>query len=471
MNKTECKIGNTLDLLKELDNESIQLIITSPPYWGLRDYGEEAKVVWDREDSNCEHKWGDIDFKQHSGRGDCQKSGKYSEQKAIPDKKLKSAFCKKCGAWYGQLGLEPTLELYLNHLLQITSELKRVLKPDGVMFWNHGDCYGGSLLGYGASAPSKTGFQAPCTIDEKYTSEKPPMAGYKAKCMVMQNYRLILKMIDEQGWILRNDIIWYKPNHMPSSVKDRFANSYEHVFMLVKKRKYYFDLDAVKEEPKYMEVWSRKGSKKGTPYENNNPRLRWGLTKHEIATDRTGNYSYNDPLHKRPLNVKGKNPGDLWKITTKPFKEAHFATFPEKLIEPMIKVGCPEWVCKKCGKAKKRIIEPSEEYKKYLGDSWNDNDKIKAFSVGQRKDDTKGHRVTADYKTVGWTECGCNAGFESGTVLDPFAGSGTTGKVCQKYNRNCLMFEINSEYGLMIRKRCHLDDNLSEWLDNGETHG
>ena len=151
--------GDTLKELKKLPSDLVDTIITSPPYWGLRDYGIE-----------------------------------------------------------GQIGLEKTLEEYIEKLLAVTVELKRVLKPTGVMFWNHGDCYGGNL-----SAPNqpKLGKRDPYKDFPRVRARNRV-----PKCLCLQNYRLILGMIDEQGWILRNTIIWNKPNHMPSSVKDRFANSF-----------------------------------------------------------------------------------------------------------------------------------------------------------------------------------------------------------------------------------------------------
>ena len=168
--------GDTLKVLKTWPDDLVDTIITSPPYWGLRDYGVK-----------------------------------------------------------GQIGLEPTLDEFIEKNLAITKELQRVLKPTGVMYWNHGDCYGGNNSR--ASQGGRAGFGTPREGTFKRAA---------AKCLAMQNYRLIFKMIDHQGWILRNTIIWHEPNHMPSSVKDRFANSYEPVFMLVKKKKYWFDLDAVR---------------------------------------------------------------------------------------------------------------------------------------------------------------------------------------------------------------------------------
>jgi len=210
--------ADVIDGLKSIEKDSIDTIITSPPYWGLRNY--------------------DVD---------------------------------------GQIGMESTLEKYHKRLLEVTVECIRVLKPTGIMFWNHGDSYGGS--GGSGGDYNKGGLR-------EGQPKVSPNRGIATKCMNMQNERLIIKMIDDQGWILRNRIIWHKTNGMPSSASDRFSNKHEPVYMLTKNTKYHFDLDAVKVPAKYQEVWSRKGSGKGTPYETtgNNPRSRWGLTKDEIKS-------------------------------------------------------------------------------------------------------------------------------------------------------------------------------------------
>ncbi len=167
--------GDTLTVLKTMPKNYIDTIVTSPPYWGLRDYGIK-----------------------------------------------------------GQIGLEPTLKEYINKLLAITLELKRVLKPTGIMFWNHGDCYNSQ----GTNMPRYWGPGYEERKGKNFLKGKPMLVDKQIpiKCLCLQNYRLILRMIDEQNWILRNTIIWNKPNHMPSSVKDRFANSYESVYMLVKSK-------------------------------------------------------------------------------------------------------------------------------------------------------------------------------------------------------------------------------------------
>ena len=376
--------GDTLEVLKTLPEDTFDTIITSPPYWGLRDYGVD-----------------------------------------------------------GQIGLEKTLDEFIEKLLAITGELKRVLKPTGVMFWNHGDCYGGS--GHGTSSKTKV---EDCKESYLLPFGKNVTGRSTAKCLMLQNYRLILKMIDQQGWILRNTIIWSKPNAMPSSVKDRFANKYEPVFMLVKNKKYWFDLDAVRKP--YTEKLNRWGGDK----------LK---AKGQSDWDKgTGQQTYRD-RDMRP-NKAGKNPGDVWKIATHPFPEAHFATFPPKLIEPMVKAGCPKWICKKCGKARVRITKPTEEYAKNLGkgyiskqqekDTAEKEGKIGSASRIETYMDNKPVSTTAQYKTIGWTKCDCKPQeYEAGIVLDPFMGSGTTAEVAKKLGRNYCGIELNKDYIKIAKQR------------------
>lgn len=243
--------GHALRRLQDIPDNSVHLIITSPPYWGLRDYGH-------------------------------------------PD----------------QIGMEPELQQYLDHLLQITAELHRVLRKDGALFWNHGDAYGGT----GKKGDSR---------DPKYKNGRnaidPPNRKYRPKCMTMQNYRLAMQMVDRQGWILRNIIIWHKPNAMPSSVKDRLNNTYEPVFFFTKSRRYYFNLDAIR-----------------VPYKD--PRE----LKYRQQLDQQRDYEGKGyPQRIERKLGSGKNPGDVWDINTKPFRGAHFAVFPMELVERIIKAACP----------------------------------------------------------------------------------------------------------------------------------
>jgi len=352
---------NCLTGLKKLPNDSIDTIITSPPYWGLRDYGEETKAQW-------------ID------------------------------------GWYGQLGSESTLDLYIEHMLQIMAELKRVLKKTGVIFWNHGDSYGSH----------RDWTYSDISLKQKL-GKGGKQQGIKGmeKCLMLQNYRLIFRMIDEKGLILRNIIIWNKRNHMPSSVKDRLTNAYEPIFMLVKNKKYYFNLDAVRiphKEVSKERILRAVGNKhkyighpeysgggginrprpnrrtkipSNTAESFGSPRARY----HREQNMAISQYQYNGSDYLVVgLHPLGKNPGDVWEISTQPFSDAHFATFPEKLIEPLIKAGCPE----------------------------------------------------------------------NGIILDPFMGAGTTAVVARKLNRNFIGFELNPDYIKIANKRLH--EELGIWL-------
>jgi len=308
----------------------------------LRDYGKETKVIWDG-DENCVHDFSLKTTKMvgnnsmirgknetNSGAFSIPKFGGTAMKQEI---KEVGAFCKKCGAWYGQLGLEPTLDLYINHLLQITAELKRVLKKSGVLWWNHGDCYGGSGCGKGDYREDKS-------LQKDIYNKPNPQLQLTPKCLVLQNWRLILRMVDEQGWTLRNVIIWHKLNGMPSSVKDRFANRYEPVFMMVKNKKYYFDLDSVKiplkatkeEIERYEKEWQKQ---KELSYGDDDKGAR-----------RSRVMAWLNTKDKNQTTGKGKNPGDVWSLSSQPlpkkYRGKHFAAFPTRLVEPMIKASCPE---------------------------------------------------------------------------------------------------------------------------------
>jgi len=378
--------GDTLEILKTMSDESIDCIITSPPYYGLRYYGT---AKWEGGYEKCEH----IQKKEikpittglgYPIDGGARRIGENNNYGKAHETKYKE-ICGKCGAKRidRQIGLEKTLDEYLNKLLLITAELKRVLKKTGTMWWNHGTSYSA----YG-------------------------------KCDTMQNYRLVLKMIDQQGWILRNQIIWYKPNCMPSSVLSRFTVDFEPVFFLTKSKKYWF-------EPQYEIGTGRSCGNKSIKGEGQKGfEIRDGITK---VSD---------------VKWFNRNRRCVWKIPTQPFKGAHFATFPEKLIEPMVKAGCPEFICNKCGKTREKIFKNNRQetrpgnYSKYT----------------ERPEGLK-KRIINNPIEIGYTDCGCNSEFSGGMILDPFAGAGTTGVVAIKNNRQFIGIELNPEYIEMARKR------------------
>ena len=355
--RIELKIGNVIDKLKEIPDNSIDCIVTSPPYYGLRSY-KGAETIWGGS-PRCEHEWTEYVRKGQNGGKSSDKLNikKSNEQNFQVFEDQRQNMCLKCGAWKGQLGLEPDYKMYLSHLLIVTSEIMRVLKPTGTLWWNMGDSYSGSNQGSGAMHKSPHGIQ---DVTKGYfaadTNRKTPLAhqDMPSKSLMQLPTRFAIRMVDEQGWILRNTMIWKKRNHMPSSVRDRLSNSYEFIFFFTKQKHYFFNLDAIRVPVKDLEDNIRRieqdKAKKQVLWKNLE-----GKAKQDMSHNRTGTYS--DPLYTKPLNPLGKNPGDILELSTQPFKGAHFAVFPPKLPEFCIKAGCPEEVCSVCGKPKVHVYE------------------------------------------------------------------------------------------------------------------
>lgn len=284
-----------------IEDNSVQAIITSPPYWGLRKYDIPDVVIGGRKE--CEHEWaGEIN---PHGNGD-GKSFRRDDAGNLKKGGQMSNVCPHCGAWKGQYGLEPTYQIYIEHTSLWAEEAWRVLKDDGVFFLNSGDSYAGNATGSQGQQKSTLGAGKSTQIE---SGKRPDKAG-PPKCKLLIPHRISIALIDA-GWTVRNDCIWFKPNAMPESVTDRFSKKFEYIFMLTKNEKYHFDLDAVLEryQRDKRKVTTVKNIKDGTPYRTG-PRERWPK--------------------------EGKNPGDVWEIPTQPSPEAHYAMWPEKLVERMI---------------------------------------------------------------------------------------------------------------------------------------
>jgi len=324
----EIVYGDALEILKKAPSGFVDMAMTSPPYWGLRNYGEETCKIWDG-GLECKHEWveSDVNYSQpHHGIGSKIMKIPCVTKETLNKPNPKSAFCHKCGAWYGQLGLEPLPDMYVKHLLQIFRELKRILKPTGSFYLNMGDTYAGSRCGSHDYRTDKCkNFTGREQYENKYDKPAPQATASiprKSLCMIPE--RVALAMVSD-GWILRNKIIWYKPNPMPASVKDRLNGTWEYLFHFVKRQKYYYNLDAIRE-----------------PYTK--PMNRWGgeklkATGQSTWDEGTGQGTYRN-RNMRP-NPNGKNPGDVFKITTKACPEAHFAVYPEELCIKPIKSSCP----------------------------------------------------------------------------------------------------------------------------------
>tara|TARA_Y100001938_G_C7997824_1_gene383059 strand:+ start:44 stop:997 length:954 start_codon:yes stop_codon:yes gene_type:complete len=253
--------GNCLDTLKKIEDESINTCITSPPYWGLRDYGESK-----------------------------------------------------------QLGLEETPEEFVNNLVEVFREVKRVLRDDGTVWLNLGDSYAGpkgNNRGEGAGGGQKRGE----LMGFNNIKTKVPK-GLKSKDLVGIPWRVAFAL-QRDRWILRQDIIWHKPNPMPESVKDRCTKAHEYIFLLSKKDKYYCDMDSIREPIKE----SNKG---------------FIMARARTAQGALGGENKHNMERRDYEEIKGANKRSVWSVNSKPFQGAHFATFPLDLIKPCVLAGCPE---------------------------------------------------------------------------------------------------------------------------------
>jgi len=463
-------VGDCTEVMRTWPADSIDLVVTSPPYWGLRDYGEETVKIWGGL-PECEHEWAEYEADRVTGGTRRPPQSKWKTGPQYDTSRLEG-FCSECGAWRGSLGLEPHPQLFIDHLVGICREIKRVLKPTGTFWLNLGDTYASMKgkaynPGGGVTSLPQDAFKE-LTRDRNPNRMLKPDGGWlqpKQKLMIPARVAIALQ---HDGFILRNSICWWKPNAMPSSVKDRLTNAYEHVFMFAKQRRYYFDLDAIRQphaastiqritQPNVMnqlggdkqrELRGEGGgnASRSADMVKSLARNYEKLTKHDIAVGRIGNFSYTDLLHTKEYNPKGKNPADVWRIPTKPFPAAHFATFPPALIEPIVKAGCPRWICSKCGKSRERITEKTGEFQR----RWST--KNKEGSPYNKQDSYQNI-----YETTGWSDCGCGESFDPGIILDPFCGSGTALRVARRLGRRFIGIDIVPEYVEMARRRIRGD--------------
>jgi DNA modification methylase len=327
--------ADVMDGLAQLEPESVHCVVTSPPYFGLRDYG-------------------------------------------MP----------------GQIGLEPTPDLYVSKLVEVFREVRRVLRKDGTCWLNLGDSYcsqGGlhdgradNQSGVGAKRVWRDGSgRADGIVDARGQRNRNgnSVIGLKPKDLIGIPWRVAFAL-QADGWWLRQDIIWSKPNPMPESVTDRCTKAHEYLFMLTKSARYFYDADAIAEPAIYVGVVGQDANGFKNPLRFDGKMA--ASTKQDGHGRRHAGFNARwDEAEARGECSQTRNKRSVWEVTTQPFPEAHFATFPPALIEPCIKAGCPE----------------------------------------------------------------------GGTVLDPFGGSGTTGLVADRLKRNAILIELNPEYAAMAQRR------------------
>ena len=366
-------LGDAATVLKDFNDESIDCVVTSPPYWALRDYKTE-----------------------------------------------------------GQLGLETTFQEYINKLLAVFDQIKRVLKKEGTCWVVLGDTY----MPHNGTRGNITHAAADSLRKDYDNIQLAPMHKKRldvtAKSLCMIPERFAIGMID-RGWILRNDIIWHKPNCMPSSATDRFTVDYEHIFFFVKSQRYYFK----------------------TQYEPFSPKES-GWRKNDIGfggskAEGYGNATYSGNKFTQE-GKEGRIKRAVWQITTQPYPDAHFAVFPEELIRTPIIAGCPEQICLKCNKAVTTEYDIDRVFTRPGNESKYYESEIKEQIVGGATKSFRGRpEITRTNPQI--KKCDCNAGFKAGTVLDPFSGSGTTLLAAHKLLRNWIGIEINPDYVALAKKR------------------
>lgn len=323
--------GDCRELLATLHAESVHCCVTSPPYWGLRDYGT---AKWEGGDPECDHLNGNLVSPKSTLRNDGREhTGPYDGEKTVRTGMSYKGVCGKCGAVRvdAQIGLEVTPEAYVTHIVEVFREVRRVLRKDGTCWLNLGDCYATGASSARLPGGKCFGKQNKVVAAGDYPVSQPnrrSLKGLKPKDLIGIPWRAAFAL-QADGWWLRSDIIWAKTNCMPESVADRPTKAHEYIFLLAKSQTYYYDAKAVTEDS----VGSTKGaaasfrrvdSKRGASLCPNSP-----MPTHRAERDGT---TYDGPTRNRRT---------VWTVASEPCPEAHFATYPTKLIEPCILAGCP----------------------------------------------------------------------------------------------------------------------------------
>jgi DNA modification methylase len=383
--------GDVLSCLSTLPYQSVHCVVTSPPYFGLRDYGHT-----------------------------------------------------------GQIGLESSPLEFVERLVEVFREVRRVLRDDGTLWLNLGDSYAGA--GYANHKINGQEWYDNANLDKRTDRQQSlkkacQVEGIKPKDLVGIPWRVAFAL-QADGWYLRSDIIWHKPNPMPESVTDRPTKSHEYLFLLTKSPRYFYDAEAIKEpcsDAMYRQVkdgYNGKGTKDYAGAGVQNPS---SVKSRIIAKAR------------QLGGILTRNKRSVWTITTQSFKGAHFAVFPEKLVEPCVLAGTSEvGVCIACGAPWVRVVQ------KTGGRDWHKDRMIEgvlpgdvAGEGGNKRGRSHEPLGSSCSSTVDWRAT-CDCPFDdptAATVLDPFAGSATTGVVALKHGRNFIGIELNPEYAALAKQR------------------
>ena len=418
MNDLNIIVGDCREEMAKLPEQSVQCVVTSPPYWGQRDYGTANFIGGN--DPECDHAESELRRginlanSSYSTRGGAKK---IANAGYVPYKTV----CQKCGATRTDngIGLEADVHEWIDSMVEVFRGVWRVLRDDGTVWLNLGDKYAST---WAVTRRSEIGLPAPDLSQRRNTATT---AGVKEKDLIGLPWRMAFALQDD-GWYLRRDIIWHKPNPMPESATDRPSTAHEYIFLLTKQPHYFYDADATKEEA----VAERWGGHK--PMNINN-------------TKDTDNV-FRGLTRERDMMPSHRNMRSVWTIPTQPFGGAHYATYPEKLVEPCIKAGSSErGECPACGAPWERVVHQERIRERTPSDNHAVGNFQSVSDVGNRKTAplTLGWQPTCEHKREPIPQ----------TVLDPFSGAGTTGLVAMRLGRSYTGIELNPEYAVMSRKR------------------
>lgn len=379
--------GDNTQILPTLPAESVQCIVTSPPYFGLRDYGLPPTD------------WPAVEYAPMAGL----------EPITIP-------------AMSCCLGLEPTPVAYIGHLVYVWRLLHRVLRADGVCWLNLGDSYAGS----GGMEPYRR------TSSGKLMPQQGPAlaAGLAQKQLIGIPWRVAFAL-QADGWYLRSDVIWNKPNAMPESVQDRPTKAHEYIFLLAKQERYFYDMNAIREA--HSRDWRNETINE---------------TQHVVTErkDKGNRQGSGGPA--------GRNKRSVWTVATSPYTGAHYAVFPEALIEPCILAGSAAQACEVCGAPWLRMVE-RVAHAVNEKEAQRQQERCDGVITGGTRAVTPSVTARVERSARGFApSCACaQIGSARSVVLDPYGGSGTTGRVALKHNRAATLIELNQTY---------VDDNIAE---------